>query len=266
MNITVIQPQYRCGAEPDKRIREFIYGQLDECPRDGIIVLPEYSNAGGLSRAEDEIKAMQYAGEMLDRSREFAIKKNSTVCVNVLEKREEKVRNSTYLIDRSGEVRFVYNKQHLPLAEVRLGVKSDEVCSCTTVLDNIRFAFLTCYDVYFFEQIEHIARFKPDVIIVPGYQRGERVDILRAQSKLIAFRCNAYLARALYSMDSDERGGCSMIVAPDGNIIEDLGKSIGTATAEADLSFKYMRAAGFGEGLIRNDDFINYGLRPDAFK
>ena len=67
-------------------------------------------------------------------------------------------------------------------------------------------------------------------------------------------------------MDSDEKGGCSMIVSPEGKILADMGKEIGSISAEVDEKYKYMRTAGFGGGMIRNDDFINDGLRPEIFK
>ncbi|MBO4983896.1 MAG: hypothetical protein J6D23_07530, partial [Clostridia bacterium] len=123
-----------------------------------------------------------------------------------------------------------------------------------------------CYDVYFNEQIEYLASQKCDIILIPGYQRGESVDIIRAQARLIAFRCNSFVAKASYSMDSEERGGCSMIVSPDGKILADMGKDIGSATVELDPKYKYLRTAGYGGKMIRNDDFINEGLRPQAFK
>jgi predicted amidohydrolase len=100
---------------------------------------------------------------------------------------------------------------------------------------------------------------------LPGYQQGEATEIIRAQTKLIAFRCNSFVAKSSYSMNSDEKGGCSMIVAPDGKILADLGKEIGSISAEVDPHFKHTRTAGFGGGIIRNDDFINEGLRPHIF-
>ena len=90
--------------------------------------------------------------------------------------------------------------------------------------------------------------------------------MIRAQAKLTAFRCNAFVARSSYSMGTDEKGGCSMIVAPDGQILQDMGKAVGSITAEIDPAQKYMRTAGFGGGMVRNDDFINMGLRPNVFK
>ena len=56
-----------------------------------------------------------------------------------------------------------------------------------------------------------------------------------------------------------------MIVAPDGTIIEDIGKEVGSVSAVIDPKQKYMRTAGFGGDTVRNDDFINMGLRPEVF-
>ena len=67
-------------------------------------------------------------------------------------------------------------------------------------------------------------------------------------------------------MNDDEHGGNSMIVAPDGQILENSGKEVGSISAVIDPKQKYMRTAGFGGRMIRNDDFINNGLCPSAFE
>jgi len=264
MKITVVQPPYFAGDNPDKKIAEFLIEELNRVESDSLIVLPEYSNAGGLSDKESEIKALPRAQEMLKIAAAVAKEKSAFVAINVLEERNGKIMNSTYLFDKNGNTAFVYDKIHLPPSEISLGViRGDGACVCEA--DGIRFGFMTCYDVYFNEQIEFIAKHKPDIIIVPGYQRGERTDIIRAQAKLLAFRTNAFVARASYSMNDDERGGCTMIVAPDGQILKDLGREVGNATVEVEPTRKYMRTAGFGGNLVRNDDFINNGLCPEIF-
>ena len=268
LEITVVQPLYNVGENPDEKIASFLLCELEKAPNGGLIVLPEYSNAGGISKKEEELAAMPRATKMLERAGELAKKKAAFVAINVLESRNEKIKNSTYLFNRSGEIAFIYDKQHLPPSEIALGVEAGNgsgKCACVCELEGIKFAFMTCYDVYFNEQIEFIARHKPDIIIVPGYQRGERKDIIRAQAKLTAFRCNAYLARASFSMGDTEKGGCSMLVAPDGNIIFDMDNAVGSTTARIDPFWKYMRTAGFGGETVRNDDFISSGICPDAF-
>ncbi len=269
LNITVVQPAYYAGEQPDEKIGEFLIEQLNNVAPGGLIVLPEYSNAGGLSDSESELKALPRAEIMLKKASEVAKNKNAYVAINVLQRRDDEIKNSTYLFNKNGEAAFVYDKQHLPPSEIKLGVTQGNntgKCKCVCDVDGIRFAFMTCYDIYFNEQIEFIAQFKPDIILIPGYQRGERTDIIRAQAKLTAFRCNAYIARASYSMNNDEHGGCSMIVAPDGQILKDIGKEVGNISAEVDPFRKYMRTAGFGGNTVRNDDFISAGLCPAAFE
>lgn len=269
LNITVVQPSYFAGDNPDEKIAQFLIEQLKETEQGSLIVLPEYSNAGGLSDAESELKALFRADLMLKKAADTAKSKSVYVAVNVLECREGKLKNSTYLFDKNGKAAFVYDKQHLPPSEINLGVEPGNEtgkCQCTCELDGIKFAFMTCYDVYFNEQIEFIAKFKPDIIIIPGYQRRERTDIIRAQAKLTAFRCNAYVVRSSFSMDDEDYGGCSMIVAPDGQIIEDMGKNVGSISAKIEPFKKYMRTAGFGGDLVRNDDFISLGICPSAFE
>ena len=265
MKIRVVQPTYFPGENPDEKIASFLMEQLESAEENSLTVLPEYSNAGGISDADSERKAMPRAKEMLKKAAEIAKKNKAYIAINVLEERNGEIKNSTYLYNRNGEVAFIYDKIHLPPSEVSLGVAyGDGACVCD--LDGVRYGFLTCYDVYFNEQIEYLASKKPDIILLPGYQRGESTDIIRAQTKLIAFRCNAFLAKSSYSMNSDEKGGCSMIVSPEGKILADMGKNVGSISADVDEKYKYMRTAGFGGGMIRNDDFINDGLRPQVFR
>ena len=265
MKVTVTQPSYFMGETPDQKIAEFLLFELEKAEENSLIVLPEYSNAGGISDPESEKKAMSRAKIMLEKAALVAKTKSAYVAINVLEERNGKIKNSTSLFDKNGDVAFIYDKIHLPPSEVSLGVeRGDGACVCE--LDGIRFGFLTCYDVYFNEQIEYLASQKPDIILIPGYQRGEATDIIRAQTKMIAFRCNCFVAKSSCSMESDQKGGCSMIVAPDGEILNDMGKEIGSISADIEPKWKFMRTAGFGGDMIRNDDFINQGLCPDVFK
>ena len=265
MKITVVQPPYFIGDNPDEKISDFLIKELQKVEKDALIVLPEYSNAGGISDIESERAALPRADKMLKMVAAIAKEKSAYVAINVLEDRSGEIKNSTYLFDKKGNVSFIYDKIHLPPSEIALGVQyGDGACVCD--LDGMRFGFLTCYDVYFNEQIEYLASQKPDIILIPGYQRGEATDIIRAQTKLIAFRCNSFVAKSSYSMGSDEKGGCSMIVAPDGKILQDMGKLIGAVSVNIEPKEKHMRTAGFGGEMIRNDDFINNGLRPNVFK
>lgn len=264
LKVKVIQPQYYCGENPDEKISQMLLKELKKAEENSLIVLPEYSNAGGLSDKQQEILALSRADFMLTQASEIARDKKCYVAINVLQKRNDDIKNSTYFLNRTGEIVFIYDKIHLPSSEVELGVMAGNG-ECICDVDGIRFAFMTCYDVYFNEQVEYIASKKPDIIIVPGYQRGERTDIILAQAKLIAFRCNAFVARASYSMSDDNHGGCSMVVSPEGIILQNMGKEVGSISVEIEPKYKYMRTSGFGGKIVRNDEFISAGTRKDIF-
>ena len=98
MNISVVQPLYFSGENPDEKIADFLIEKLDTVVSDGLIVLPEYSNAGGLSDVESELNALPRAEKMLNAAANTAKSKGAYVAVNVLERRGEDIKNSTYYI------------------------------------------------------------------------------------------------------------------------------------------------------------------------
>ena len=204
LTITVVQPSYYSGENPDEKIADFLIKEANAAPDGSLIVLPEYSNAGGLSDKESEISALPRAKMMLNECSDIAKKKNAYVVVNVLEERACRIFNSTYLFDKNGKIAFVYDKVHLPPSEVALGVvHGDGACVCET--DGIRFGFMTCYDVYFNEQIEYIANQKPDVVLIPGYQRQERTDIIGQIHPAERNTGRHQLAVAFYSLWDDHQ-------------------------------------------------------------
>ena len=71
LNITVVQPQYFSGDNPDEKIAEFLISKMESVPEGGLIVLPEYSNAGGLSDIESELAALPRAEFMLNKAAEI---------------------------------------------------------------------------------------------------------------------------------------------------------------------------------------------------
>jgi predicted amidohydrolase len=74
MKITVIQPPYFAGERPDEKIADFLINELEKIDEGSLAVLPEYSNAGGISDAESERAAMPRAKEMLKKAAEIAKK------------------------------------------------------------------------------------------------------------------------------------------------------------------------------------------------
>ena len=100
MKITVVQPPYFIGDNPDEKIADFLMNELQKAEKGSLIVLPEYSNAGGISDIESEKAALPRANKMLEMAATVAKEKSAYVAINVLEDRSGEIKNSTYLFDK----------------------------------------------------------------------------------------------------------------------------------------------------------------------
>lgn len=134
-------------------------------------------------------------------------------------------------------------------------------------LEGIRFAFLTCYDFYFYEAFANIARQNVDVIIGCSHQRSDTHLALEILSQNLAYNTNAYVLRSSVSMDENsDIGGASMVVAPNGEILVNLKSRVGMETVEIDPKAKYYKPAGFGNPPSAHYEYIEKGRRPWKYR
>ena len=271
MKARIIQPLWSTDYSRSDELFAWELMQLDKCdPSLDIIVLPESADVPAQAKTREDfiVSTEKYHPILLSKAIETAKRCNAVVFFN---SSSEGYKNTTFAIDRSGNVVGKYDKVHPVHSEIfergRDGGYSFEFDEPYIIeIDGIRYAFLTCYDIYFSEQIEHIAKFKPDIIIFSVYQRGELSDIIKAQASLLAYRCNAFVLRSSYATGKERTGGCSMIVEPIGNIAKILTKEDGVISYTANIKLKCFRQNGFGGEYILNDEFVNNGLRPDIYK
>ena len=178
MKVCVIQPEYSYDKNDMRSRFSSQIELLEKCDESlDIIVLPEYTDVpvdmGGYEGFSEAIK--ENNSVILEKARETAIRCNAIVFVNAGYKTELGYRNTTYVIDRNGNTVGKYFKAHPAPSEVKtrqqggneLDVKySYEFEKPYTVeLEGIRFAFMTCYDFYFYENFARVARENVDVII-----------------------------------------------------------------------------------------------------
>ena len=136
---------------------------LDRCDESlDLIVLPEYSDALADVKGKDGFynAVDKYNVELLERARATAKRCNALLFVNCGYKTEDGIRNTTYAIDREGNIVGRYFKAHPAPSEVKTDAEggheldvaySYELSSPYILeLEGIRFAFLTCYDFYFY--------------------------------------------------------------------------------------------------------------------
>lgn len=279
MNIRVIQPPYPKCAEDTPSSVAFMIDQLRRCDESlDLILLPECCNAP--SGCGDTVLLRRLVAEntdkLLDAAKETAVRCNAVVGINLYvygEGYETVVRNATLLFDSKGNLAAQYDKQHLPASEynneaIDHSYLTGSINPFCAEVEGVRYAFLTCYDMYYTEFIHRISLEKPDVVLICSLQRAERGDILEMQGKNCAFVCNSYVVRSSYHMGYESKtGGCSMVVAPDGMVLRNFGQELGHFDCHVeDIHWKHRRSNGFGQPEVANDVYQTLYRTPWCYR
>lgn len=275
MKACVIQPAYSTDFSKSEAYFQKQLDLLNSCDESvDIIVLPESADCPCLAKDESERATAfkKFNEKILNTSKETAKRCNAIVFVNAKEKAGEKFRNTTFAINKNGEVVGKYYKQHLTPSEVAANdIDSDYTYkySAPTVLeiDGLRFGFLTCYDFYFYEYFSTLAKLNLDFIIGCSHQRSDSHDATEIITRFLAYNTNTYVLRASVSMDeSSDVGGGSIIVAPNGEILVNAESKIGAFSAVIEPEKKYYKPAGFGNDEAPHWQYIEQGRRPWLYR
>ena len=280
MKICVIQPKYSFDeGELDKCQRE-LTALLDKCDDSmDIIVLPEYSDAmadvkgkGGFYSA-----SQKYSDIILEKARRTAVRCGAMVFVNAGYKTADGIRNTTHAFGRDGELLGRYFKSHPAPSEVKtdseggheLDVAYSYEPSAPYIIEaeGLRFAFLTCYDFYFYENFARIAREGVDIIIGCSLQRTDSHEALSIINRFLCYNTNAYLIRASVSLGEDsEVCGCSSVISPSGVELLNMHSRTGLGICEIEPKDKYYKPAGHGGKMKAHYEYIEEGRRPWLYR
>lgn len=276
MKVAAFQPAYPRHAEDMSQLITWINNSLDACdPTMDLIVLPEACNAMSEFESVEAFyeSAEKYGLTLRNKAKETAKRCAALVAINLYVGEQNRFYNTTEVYDKNGELVGSYLKQHLPISEADekkiVGNYTKKYHAPYTIdVDGVRYAFLTCYDCYFNEYIQHIATRKPDVLIVSSLQRSESRNILCAQMRMAAFICNSYVVRSSVSMGEDgyQYGASTMVVSPKGEVLATLNQQVGMLTCEIEPHRKHFRSNTFNHPDISNDLFIANGRTPWAYR
>jgi len=276
MKACVIQPPYSRDTKFCDEYFEYKLDLLDKCDESvDIIVLPEYSDVPCATSTREETLFYhdKYIDTLMAKCTETAKRCGALVFVNALCKMENgNYRNTTYAIDKNGDVVGRYFKKHLPPLEIEaLALDSDYTFEFSEPyileIDGVRYGFLTCYDFYFYEAFANIAVQNVDIIIGCSLQRSDSHDAIETMCRFLAYNTNAYVLRSSVSFDeASEICGASMIVSPYGKVLENMRGRFGMATAEFDPKDKHYKPAGFGRADAAHYEYIEYGRKPWQYR
>ncbi|HHX20325.1 MAG TPA: hypothetical protein GX722_00905 [Clostridiales bacterium] len=275
MKVCVFQPPYSTDFSQSDAYFDLEMEAFDRCdPSMDLIVFPEYVDVPCMAHSAQELaqSRSKYFDRAFEKACETAKRCNAVVFFNAHDQNEKGLYNTTFAIDRKGNLVGKYFKQHLTPSEVSVyGLVNDYTLehSAPTVIeiDGVRYCFLTCYDFYFYEAFPAIARQYPDIIIGCSHQRSDRQSALEVINRFCAYNCNAYVVRSSVSMGEDtDLGGGSCVIAPDGEVLLDMKSRTGLETVEIDPNKKYYKPAGFGNPDAAHHEYIDLGRRPWKYR
>lgn len=271
------QPPYGYEyQEADSQAQMYI-DFLDSCTeRDDIIVLPEYSDVPVKIRSRETLLSCyeRFGERLYIKARETAKRCKAHVFLGGVYDFRTKgnLRNSIIAFDRTGEEAGRYFKQHLVPREMNIYELdkdySFEFCQPEIVeMDGIKYAFMICYDCYFYEMLSNIGRYDPDVLIMSAYQRSDTHETLATMTKFAAYNTNTYVIRSSVSLgEKSLTGGSSMIVSPEGLILADAYSKVGAVEADIDPHKRFLKPAGFGNPPAPHHKYIEKGRRPWKYR
>ena len=276
MKVCIIQPAYSTDYAKSEEYFNAQLALMDQCDESAdVIVLPEACSVPCLAGTrEDFLHATDRFNDVfLEKASALARRCHAIVfaCAYSFDE-SPSGRNTTFAFDREGALVGKYFKQHLTPGEVTKNrLDSDytfEHSEPTVVeIEGLRFAFLTCYDFYFYEAYSNIARMGVDFVIGCSHQRSDTHLALEIMSQHLAYNTNAYVLRASVSMDEHANiGGASMVVAPTGEILLQMGSRVGIGTVEIDPRAKYFKPAGFGNPPAAHYEYVEKGRRPWKYR
>jgi len=275
MKACIIQPPYSFDLELSDEYFAYKLNLLEQCDDSvDIIVLPEYSDVPCVTATLEETLFYheKYIGQLLDKCRETAVRCNAVVFVNALCKEQKGYRNTTYAYNQNGEIVGRYYKKHLPPLELcTLQLDSDYTFEFSEPyiieIDGLRYGFLTCYDFYFYEAYANIARNNVDIIIGCSLQRSDSHDAIETMCRFLAYNTNAYVLRSSVSFSEESQVcGASMVVSPEGKVLENMKGRFGMAIVEFDPHKKYYKPAGFGNPDAAHYEYIEFGRKPWQYR
>ena len=280
MKVCVIQPHYSFDEKDVDVCFEGLISLLDQCDESmDLIVLPEYSDALADVKGKDGFydAVDKYNARLLEKARETAKRCGAIVFVNAGYATEGGVRNTTHAIDRNGDIIGRYFKAHPAPSEVKtdaeggheLDVDYSYEFSAPYVIEieGLRYAFLTCYDFYFYENFARIARENVDIIIGCALQRTDTHEALSIINRFLCYNTNAYLIRASVSLGEDSKlCGCSSVISPKGEVLVNMESRVGFGICEIDPKDKYFKPAGHQGALRSHYEYIEEGRRPWLYR
>lgn len=232
MNMLLAKPDYNFLLDAEL-ITEAAEGGTD------VIVLPEMWNTGFFPKENlyelSDINGRRVKAEIGKLAEKYNI---NIVAGSVSNIKSNKIYNTSYVFDRSGECVAEYDKTHLfsPMKENEFFERGNSLCRFN--LDGIQCGVIICYDLRFPEIVRSMAVKSLDILFVVSQWPKERINHLNTLCRARAIENQMFLAccNSCGRAYDTVFGGGSCIINPWGENLIEAGEGQQIITAECDLS------------------------------
>lgn len=271
MKIAILQPPYPadgtvaaaedCITWMQQRLEELAPGDQD------LVLLPEYATTPGLNDGPTlRTFAAAQGAAFLETLSTFAARLGSLIALSAPVCNGARWFNRTLVLDTNGDIVATYDKVHLTDAEkTDLGMTAGSL-PIVQEHEGVRFGFATCFDLYFSEHFETLAADGADLVLCPSYQRSETPARICSTAQVRALDSGTYLVRGSYAMGTPQAGGHSLVAAPDGSIVADVGHDAGVLAVEVDLARKFVKPASHGQPDVEHRSLVESHRRPALYR
>lgn len=209
-----------------------------------LILMPEFFNTGisvpefkKLAETEESSETLAYFS---NKAKEF----NTYILTgSIIERDNGKLYNTSWLLDRNGEVAAKYRKIHLYDC---FGGGENQYCNYGENLvvvetDFGKIGMSVCFDIKFPSHFIELVKMGAEIIVEPAaWCLPNETENWITMNKARALDNMAYFCSSNQCGKIDSNLSCcghSMIVAPNGQVLSDAGEDEGIAAAQIDLGF-----------------------------
>ena len=269
LRIAVLQPPYPSGGRGKdaeeclswcrNTTRQLAPGSVD------LVALPEYCTVPGISDIDSGLRFLESTGAGFEGFlKAEAARIDAYIVFGTLHDGDRRT-NRTVVVGPEGS-EAIYDKTHLTGVEKERWGLSPGDGPVFIDIRGCRTTFAVCFEMYFPEYFAALAAGKPDLVIIPSYQRSEKGHRLRALSAVRALDTGTYVVRSSYAMPGGGRGGHSCVAAPDGTILHDLLDTPGVINAAVTAGQGYSKPASFGAPEVIHRDLMEENRRPELYR
>lgn len=229
------------------KVKELI--EINSNLKPDLVVVPEFFNTGVCVPEFKKLAESEHNSLTLQFFSEIAKKYDTYIVVgSIIEKDEDKLYNTSWLLDRKGEITAKYRKIHLFDSfggdENQYIEYGDQYVVADTDFGKVGLA--TCFDVKFPKHFVELVSRGAEIVVLPAAW-GKTNDMLDTgrENWILTNRVRA-LDNLVYFISSDLCGkidstfslcGHSMIVDPAGRVLADAGDKEGCICTELDMNF-----------------------------